>query len=231
VSQGATVISFAAPHPRRERNASETKKRLLDAAEAEFAAKGFDGARLGSIARASGVQQALIHHYFDDKAGLYREVMERALAGITREGWDILARIAPARGARRKRMAPDDVRDLVVAFVELLVRFYSSNARFLAILRHDAQSGGSATMDIVRDYGRPQFDEIVRRLEEMRKRREIRRDVDPRHLVMSVVAMAAFPFQEATFVRASWGIDVSLPSFHERRKAEIVETALSRLLP
>ncbi len=222
-------LSLSLP-PRRERNASETKKRLLDAAEAEFAAKGFDGARLGSIARAAGVQQALIHHYFDDKAGLYREVIGHALGSITREGWDILARIEAPRGARRKRMASDDVRELVVAFVELLVRFYASNAKLLAILRHDAQSGGSATLDMVRHYGRPQFDAIVRLLEEMRRRSEIRRDVDPKQFVLSVVAMACFPFQETAFVRAAWGIDVTLPSFHERRKVEIVETALSRLL-
>jgi TetR/AcrR family transcriptional regulator len=227
---GAAGLSFSLP-PRRERNAQETRKRLLDAAEAEFAAKGFDGARLGSIARASGVQQALIHHYFDDKAGLYHEVIGRGLGGITREGWDILARTLPPHGSRRKRMAPDDVRELVVAFVELLVRFYSSNARLLAILRHDAHGGGSATAKIVEEYGRPQFDAIVHLLEEMRKRREVRRDVDPKHFVISVVAMACFPFQEPAFMRAAFGIDVSLASFQERRKAEIVETALSRLLP
>src|SRR5215210_4622976 len=36
---------------KRERNSLETKRRILEAATAEFAAKGFDGARLGSIAR------------------------------------------------------------------------------------------------------------------------------------------------------------------------------------
>ena len=63
------------PSARRERNADATKARLLAAAESEFAAKGFDGARLGNIAKAAGVQQALIHHYFADKEGLYREVL------------------------------------------------------------------------------------------------------------------------------------------------------------
>jgi len=42
----------AAASPRKkERNAVETKRRILEAAAAEFAAKGFDGTRLGSIAR------------------------------------------------------------------------------------------------------------------------------------------------------------------------------------
>src|SRR5882672_10936080 len=58
--------------PRRERNAAETRQRILRSAEVEFAKKGYDGARLGQIARTAEVQQALIHHYFQDKEGLYR---------------------------------------------------------------------------------------------------------------------------------------------------------------
>src|SRR4051794_30056411 len=62
--------------PRRERNAAATQKRLLDAAESEFAARGFAGARLREIADTAGVQPALIHHYFVDKQGLYRAVLD-----------------------------------------------------------------------------------------------------------------------------------------------------------
>src|SRR5262245_18089884 len=79
-----------------KRNAAETRRRILEAAEVEFAAKGFDGARLGSIARAAEVQQALIHHYFEDKAGLYRAVIAGALDALSAEGWDILAQVNAA---------------------------------------------------------------------------------------------------------------------------------------
>src|SRR3989442_1075637 len=89
VTYDARVTERAEP---RVRSSIESKKRILDAAESEFAAKGMDGARLGSIARAAGVQQALIHHYFIDKAGLYEAVVERAISAITTEGWDILSR-------------------------------------------------------------------------------------------------------------------------------------------
>ena len=92
---------------RRERNAAETKRRILDSAEGEFAAKGFDGARLGNIARAADVQQALIHHYFADKGGLYRDVIGRALGGMSAESLGILAGLNARVGpfAPRKRLS------------------------------------------------------------------------------------------------------------------------------
>ncbi|MFC5236998.1 TetR/AcrR family transcriptional regulator [Pseudonocardia zijingensis] len=64
------------PHERR-RDPERTKARILDAATAEFAAKGFAGARVSGIATRAGVNQQLIAYYFDGKEGLYREVGRR----------------------------------------------------------------------------------------------------------------------------------------------------------
>src|SRR5262252_4130440 len=101
----------AAPGARRERNAAATKQRLLDAGEREFAARGFAGARLREIAVAAGVQPALIHHYFTDKQGLYRAVLDRALLPTSTESWTLLA-------------SRHGLEELVTGFIEMLLRFY-----------------------------------------------------------------------------------------------------------
>ena len=49
------------------------------AAKKEFAERGFDGARMGSIAKSAGVNQALIHYYFSNKQNLYLELLHRVL--------------------------------------------------------------------------------------------------------------------------------------------------------
>jgi TetR/AcrR family transcriptional regulator len=59
------------------RNAQRTREAILDAAEAVFAERGFDGARIEAIARASGYNQGLIFRYFGDKLGLYAEVLKQ----------------------------------------------------------------------------------------------------------------------------------------------------------
>jgi AcrR family transcriptional regulator len=54
----------------------DRRVQILDAAFEEFAAKGFKGATIKSIASAAGLQSpALIYWYFPDKEALFREVL------------------------------------------------------------------------------------------------------------------------------------------------------------
>jgi AcrR family transcriptional regulator len=248
-----TSASATAPvprkEPRKERNALETKRRILEAAESEFAAKGFDGARLGSIARTASVQQALIHHYFGDKEGLHGEVVRSGLAAMTEGVWKLLSRMdaPPKKSAVRtkanakitkakakanaKQTGLDALRALAEAFVELLLKFFASNGSFLAILRHEARRDGDGAAKIVQDSVGPIFDGIVARLDAMRARGDVKKDVDARHLVLSCVAMVAFPFQEEPFVKAIWPADWHGEAFLEERKKHIVAMILARVAP
>jgi TetR/AcrR family transcriptional regulator len=70
-----------APRPQdRQRDPERTRQALLDAALAEFAAKGLAGARVSEIAARAGVNKQLISYYFDGKDGLYQALIERWLA-------------------------------------------------------------------------------------------------------------------------------------------------------
>lgn len=57
-----------------------TRDRIRDAARTEFAAVGFSGARVDSIARRAACNKQLIYHYFGDKAGLYEAVIAASLS-------------------------------------------------------------------------------------------------------------------------------------------------------
>ena len=60
----------------RGRQESDRREQILKAAFEEFAAKGFKGATIKSIAEAAGLQSpALIYWYFPDKETLFREVL------------------------------------------------------------------------------------------------------------------------------------------------------------
>ncbi|MFI6213801.1 TetR/AcrR family transcriptional regulator [Nocardia brasiliensis] len=66
------------PQPQeRKRDPERTRQLILDAAEAEFAAHGFQGARTAAIATRAGVNQQLISYYFDGKEGLYQAMSQR----------------------------------------------------------------------------------------------------------------------------------------------------------
>ncbi|MFI6169366.1 TetR/AcrR family transcriptional regulator [Nocardia sp. NPDC051052] len=66
------------PKPQeRQRDPERTRQLILDAAEAEFAAHGFQGARTAAIATRAGVNQQLISYYFEGKEGLYQAMSQR----------------------------------------------------------------------------------------------------------------------------------------------------------
>ena len=64
------------PRPSKRAQADAgTRERLLAAAAAEFAARGFAGANIDRIAAAARLNKAMIYYHFANKAALYREIL------------------------------------------------------------------------------------------------------------------------------------------------------------
>lgn len=79
------------PRKRAEQQRSlETRGAILDAAIAEFAERGFDGASIRSIAERLGLQHPLITYHYRSKDILWRAAAEHAFTQI-REQWDTSA--------------------------------------------------------------------------------------------------------------------------------------------
>ena len=55
---------------------------ILDAAIEEFALHGIAGARTDAIARAAGVNKALLYYYFKDKEAVYQAVLDHVFTGL-----------------------------------------------------------------------------------------------------------------------------------------------------
>ncbi|MEV8436622.1 TetR family transcriptional regulator [Actinosynnema sp. NPDC051121] len=66
-------------------DAEATRRRLLDAAAAEFAEHGIAGARVDRIAAAAKSNKAQIYHYFTNKDGLFDAVMSDLAQETLRE--------------------------------------------------------------------------------------------------------------------------------------------------
>jgi TetR/AcrR family transcriptional regulator len=204
---------------RRERNAAATKTRLLDAGEREFAARGFAGARLREIAVAAGVQPALIHHYFTDKQGLYRAVLDRALLPTSTESWSLLE-------------ARSDLEGLLRGFIDMLVDFYAKHENVLAIFRHEMLDGSPVLADVCRERTVPVIEALSRYLEQRQQAGEVRRDLSPAEIIVAGMSLVIYPFIEAGM------LEVMLPTLTvrdaaglERRKRAIVAMLLAGIRP
>jgi AcrR family transcriptional regulator len=201
-----------------KRNAAATKARILDAGEREFAARGFAGARLREIAVTAGVQPALIHHYFTDKQGLYRSVLDRALYPTSTESWTLL-------GSRH------DLEGLVTGFIDLLLRFYAANKNLLAILRHEALSGSSVLVELSRERTLPIIGALSRFLEEQKAKGEVRPDVAPEEIILAGMSMVVYPFVDEGMLEVVMpGAVLRDEAALERRKQAIIKLLLGGIL-
>ena len=78
------------PTVRRPRNAAATRKRLLAAAQEEFAEYGFAGARIDRIAEQAQANKGLIYVYYGSKVRLFQAVIDQLI--------DDLAEVLPVSG-------------------------------------------------------------------------------------------------------------------------------------
>src|SRR6266704_1914477 len=84
----STVERRGRPRKRAEQQRSlETRGAILDAAIAEFAERGFEGASIRAIADRLGLQHPLITYHYRSKDVLWRAAAEHAFEQI-RAGWD-----------------------------------------------------------------------------------------------------------------------------------------------
>ena len=97
----------------RDGNPEETRREILRAAGASFAASGFVGATTRAVAARAGVNVATLHYHFGSKDGLYRAVLAEAARGplpavVAANGAEAVARHVEALfsfGAERPTLA------------------------------------------------------------------------------------------------------------------------------
>ncbi|MBS2534858.1 TetR family transcriptional regulator [Catenulispora sp. NF23] len=69
-------MTAPAKRPGRRPGSADTRGEILDAARAEFATRGYEKATVRGIARAAGVDSALVHHYFGSKDRVFLAALE-----------------------------------------------------------------------------------------------------------------------------------------------------------
>ena len=112
------------------RPAPSSRRRILDAAAREFAARGFDGAKVDRIAGRARVNKAMLYYHFRSKADLYREILHDLFRGV-------------AQAVMRVRAGSGDAESQVRGFIAAIAAEALTRPHFPAIwLREIADGGG-----------------------------------------------------------------------------------------
>ncbi|HZP86282.1 MAG TPA: TetR/AcrR family transcriptional regulator [Burkholderiales bacterium] len=100
------------------------RRRILDAATAEFASHGFGGGRIERISRNAGTVDRMLYYHFGSKEDLFRAVLEDSYArlGVAEQALD-LAHLDPTEGMR--------------ALIRFTWNYYLQNPEFIRLLNSE----------------------------------------------------------------------------------------------
>lgn len=145
--------------PTRGRDAAATKERLLDAAEALFAERGFEGTSMRAVTQAAGVSVSAANYHFGSKEALLKATLGRVIEPVNRvrlERLDRLEHLASRDGA----LALEAVLD---AFLRPAIEARAAGDAEPSRLRHVAARLYSDPPELVLALKREYFEELALR--------------------------------------------------------------------
>ena len=186
------------------RNPQQTQQRILEAALQEFAAKGFAGARVDVIARRARINKRMLYHYFGDKEGLFREVLRRKIA--ERSAW--LAG------------APEEPAERLPFWFQLACR----DRDWVQLLQWEALQWGEKKV-IDEERRQESVGRAVERVRQQQARGLLDPDLDPGQLLLSMMALTAYPVAFPQLARLTTGLSVSDAQFQKQRETFLRQIA------
>jgi AcrR family transcriptional regulator len=197
--------------PRRQEQAEETRRRVLDAADAVFRERGYDRATITAIARAADVADETVYAHFRNKRTLLGELVRRAVRGND-------DRPVPEQQAPRALAAVADQREQLRLFAVDVVKRLDRAAPLVAVVNAAAPA-------------EPELAELLHALHDDRVR-TLRTLVDAL-AANGPLRLSSAPATETVWALASpelYTLLVDVRGWSRRRYAEWLATTLEVLL-
>jgi AcrR family transcriptional regulator len=160
---------------------TDKQVRILMAARAEFAEKGFDGARVDSIAERAHANKQLIYYYFTNKDILFTRVLEEAYRDIREQEAALKLDHLPADQA-------------ILQLVEFTWHYYLKNPEFIRLLNSENQLKARhlKDSDITVQINQSWSSITQQLLQRGRAEGNVREDIDVMQLNINISALGFF---------------------------------------
>src|SRR5690242_2123567 len=191
----------------------ESRAAILQAAIREFSREGVAGARTDAIARAAGVNKALLYYYFKDKETLYAAVLDQVFGGLSQSIQKALSSDLPPR-------------EKLLAYVGAHFDYIASHPLYPRITQGEmmrAARGAAPQLErIAKQYFVPLFRKVAAVIAEGQVTGDFR-PVDPLHFVPSMIAIIVFPFTNAPVLRMVAGVDPYASELVAARRVAVMD--------
>lgn len=159
---------------------AETKKKILDAASALFIKSGFEGVSISEIAKKADINQSLIYHYFSSKEELWKSVKASFVEEFA--GTESME-LDPAKG----------LRDVLKQIVLTRFQFYEDNPEVIRLMGWQKLENEKEKLAGGTQLSPSTWKEAF---QELKKRKEIRKDIDIDMMVLFISSAIAGAFTE-----------------------------------
>lgn len=189
---------------KRRRNSELTRENIVEVATAEFADKGFSGARVDEIAERTRTTKRMIYYYFSDKEGLYQAVLEHAYGVIrARERELDIAGLDPVAAVR--------------ALAELTFDHHARHPEFIRLVANENLLRGEhiRRSERLSGLGAPAADLVSTILAEGQRQGLFRTDVDALDVHLAISSFSVFQVANRYTWQALFDRDLTAPAQHE----------------
>ena len=202
------------------RDPDRTRRRILDAATAEFARYGLGGARVDRIAARSRANKRMLYYYFGSKEDLFLAVLEESYA-----------RIRSAEHALD--LEHSDPREALRRLVDFTWRYFVEHPEFMTLLNSENLHKGRHVKRSrrVREMHSPLVETLRAILRRGERAGLFRRGVDPVQLYISIAGEGYFYLSNRYTLSRIFGRDLMerrALAARARHNADMILNALRR---
>ena len=153
--------------------------RLLNAATELFSNYEYQAVSIRQVASLAGVNTAMVHYYFGDKAGLYRNMMEKVSL--------------PVEAALNKIAARDDLS--IADYIKVWVQAMCDNPWYpIFILKEGVLGEGAFHQFNSTRLAEVMAPALTKALQNDRENGRLRKDLELNLVIMSLVSLLNYPF-------------------------------------
>ncbi|MCI4659388.1 TetR family transcriptional regulator [Cryobacterium zhongshanensis] len=182
-----------------------TRRKLREAALAEFADRGLDGTTVGSIAARAGVNKERLYSYFGDKKAL----------------WDLVLATELERLASAVALTGVGLTD-IGEFAGATYDYHAAHPELGRLLQWEGLQGGPPADAVGRTA---HYREKVDRFAAAQRAGRLDRGLDPAHLIFALIAMAAWWQTVPQLAEMITGADPEDLQERAQRRQFVVEAA------
>lgn len=161
-----------------------TEKEILASAYQEFLEKGFEGARMQSIANRAGINKALLHYYFRSKENLFNAVVNEVTKALPLTIHNILN-------------SNDDFLKKIEIIVESYIDFISKNPQLPRFIINEITRNPELIASAIGNHSGIKEMKIINQLSNLidqEVKKGTIKPIEPYQFMINLLSLCVFPF-------------------------------------